>query len=168
MSTGLSDLKVTHWRPLTHQLSFCEMGPHPVVFPCHVLGRAGTCHLFFFFFPIQFLPLELGLSPLGLFHYYNLQRRGPRTDPTHILIATIRMSVLQYPRSEVGEGALEGTVGSQSLPDVCFLTSAVFSHRPHHSVPHQKPQSRVSAGGSWKPQDSYRNLLKLFPQAFAA
>lgn len=49
MSTGLSDLKVTHWRPLTHQLSFCEMGPHPVVFPCHVLGRAGTCHLFFFF-----------------------------------------------------------------------------------------------------------------------
>lgn len=53
MSTGLSDLKVTHWRPLTHQLSFCEMGPHPVVFPCHVLGRAGTCHLFFFFFFLQ-------------------------------------------------------------------------------------------------------------------
>lgn len=30
--------------------------------PRHVLGRAGTCHLFFSF---QFLPLWTGLSTLG-------------------------------------------------------------------------------------------------------
>lgn len=79
VSTGCLTSRSYIGDPLTHQLSFCEMEPHPVVFPCHMLGRAGTCHLFFF--PFQFLPLGLGLSTLGLFHYYILQRRGPQDRP---------------------------------------------------------------------------------------
>lgn len=68
--------------------------------PRHVLGRAGTCHLFFSF---QFLPLWTGLSTLGnntftVFHGGGGGGGGcPRMDHVHSLIATVGMSVLQDP-----------------------------------------------------------------------